>query len=146
MTKRKSANRKYMAGPYKWAGLGTVVPRFEAGSRPTALDLLRMYGELWSDPSAALRLLKDDLPTCVHFGELILAKGRCAVCGLPACACCSGLSTGRNAQEWVVVHGRCAAEAKRMGLINSLDPKDLDRDPSLGMPSGAHEWWHGFDG
>ena len=145
-TKRKGTKASGMAGPYKWAGLGTVVPRVEAGSRPTALDLiLEYYANLWSDPDAAAELVRDELPECVHYGERILAKGLCAVCRLPACACCSGLTPGKNTQEWVVVHAKhCAAEAERMGLIYCSDPETLIREPSLGMPSGAHEWWHGF--
>lgn len=145
-SKRASQKAKGKAGPCKWAGLGTAVPRFEAGSRPTGLDLiLEYYANLWTDPDAAAELVEDDLPTCVHFGERILAKGLCAVCGLPACACCSGLTPGKNTQEWVVVHAkRCAAKAERMGLIWSSDPEALIREPSLGTPSGAHEWWHGF--
>jgi hypothetical protein len=147
MSNRRKRNKgKDMSLADIWAGLGTVVPRVEAGPRPTAIDLILEYcANLWDEPDAAVELMRDDLPTCVHYGERILAKGLCAVCGLPACACCSGLTTTKNTQEWVVVHAKhCAAEAERRGLIYCSDPETLIREPSLGMPSGAHEWWHGF--
>ncbi|MCJ7708151.1 MAG: hypothetical protein MUO38_11110, partial [Anaerolineales bacterium] len=60
MTKRRSARNRRLAGPYKWLDLGTVLPRVETGSRPTAFDLIvEFYADspVWSDPKAAAKLL-----------------------------------------------------------------------------------------
>jgi hypothetical protein len=130
-SKRASQKASGMAGPYKWAGLSTVLPRVETGSRPTAFDLIVEFyanSPVWSDPKAAAKLLGE----CEHTAERTPPRRNCSYCGKPACERCGALGEGLGPVRWILVHRKlCAKEAERWGIIRSSAPKNMIADLSL---------------